>query len=223
MLMRQASVNSCIANIFRLLGQWISTFSVLFYILKLHDIINAEILAIHVVLNKTCDDWASLNWNQKPQFLRETSRCQLTTVALKTNSTEIQSIYPRDYQYYQELKLTKLKENSPYMFYMRCDRVYLSNNVSFVTGSKCHTYEDDSTPYFVKEPEMAVEIPVSLSDIVLGTVFALVGLIIICVFLYHFWKSYVRRQRINRIFREVETDPFTYLQNHMEEQSAVNL
>ncbi|XP_012938310.1 uncharacterized protein LOC101845467 isoform X2 [Aplysia californica] len=178
-------------------------------------------IILHLV--STCNNSANLSWSipvSSPFVIPENSaeRCALTYFQTGEKTAQIIDMYLEPH--YQMISLFDLSERTSYTAFVVCGGSYRTNDVTFQTEPQCHDFSRHRKilPNATQEKE---EVPVVSSydaetnyDAIewpLGIVFAVVGVIICAVAAFYMWKKYQRRQRILRIFRQGQNDPFQAL------------
>ena len=101
----------------------------------------------------------------------------------------------------ETVTLTGLQTGTNYTVTLQCS--IIKSNVTFKT--------DSGVVY--KEPQL---FSATTLDIVLGVLFGIVALVIICVTLLYLYRRYQRRQRLHNFLRMPHTDPFESLQDYVE-------
>ncbi|KAK0069580.1 hypothetical protein Bpfe_000757 [Biomphalaria pfeifferi] len=171
---------------------------------------------VQLKLNTACNSEAiieSIFQAPNPSIL---IKCELTYSIVGQNQAQIINIYldPLTHTF----NLFNLSQGVNYSVFLVCDNWGKSKSIFFISGSVCqhdHPVTNETLEAFDTETNAqlsyaqtssydAVEWPIAIT-------FAAAGLIICAVVAFYMWKKYQRRQRILRIFRQGQNDPFQAL------------
>ncbi|CAL1540860.1 unnamed protein product [Lymnaea stagnalis] len=171
---------------------------------------------IQLRLVRACDGDATLEWfptDTNAAVDLSLSKCELTYTITGHQGSQIIDVFPDPNLH--TFSLFNLSQGFNYSVFMVCDSSLKTKDISFISGSVCVTkhFNTNQTAYLDKNAVTsyvstssydAIEWPIAIS-------FAIVGLIICGVVAFYMWKKYQRRQRILRIFRQGQNDPFQAL------------
>lgn len=193
--------------------------------------------SILFTLVRSCTTWARLRWEPSPDVFPVSSNsprfatCEIMYMNLRLQEAKLLLVVPSPHV--SELTLENLLPHAHYTASMTCNETFASPTIGFVTGYPCTDaeVEKERSSQYVNTTEMSEvsrrpvqlnksSVEVSVTDAVLGLLFALCGVtIILCAALYY-WKRRRHRQRILRIFRQSQSDPFLALNNSTDQIPA---
>ncbi|KAH9523477.1 hypothetical protein Btru_040120 [Bulinus truncatus] len=175
---------------------------------------------IQLKLSSACNSEATIEWSlQKPYTAIEISsllKCELTYSIIGQGQAQIINIVLDSIN--PTFSLSNLSQGSNYSVFLVCENSGKSKDIFFISGSVCQnghhitngtsksldTESNSQLSYAQASSYDAVEWPIAIT-------FAVAGLIICGVVAFYMWKKYQRRQRILRIFRQGQNDPFQAL------------
>lgn len=136
-------------------------------------------------------------------------QCTLNYLQTETNEEKYVNLTNEKEQ--ETVTLTGLQTGTNYTVTLQCN--IIKSIVTFKTET--NTWETTTTGPDVVFKESHLFSATTL-DIVLGVLFGIVALIIICVTLLFLYRRYQRRQRLHNFLRTPHTDPFESLQDYVE-------
>lgn len=138
---------------------------------------------------------------------------QCTLYYLKTGTYEEKYVNLTNEKEEETVTLTGLQTGTNYTVTLQCS--IIKSIVTFKTGTNTWETTTSTTGPDVVYKESQLFSATTL-DIVLGVLFGIVALVIICVTLLYLYRRYQRRQRLHNFLRTPHTDPFESLQDYVE-------
>ncbi|BFZ16611.1 hypothetical protein BsWGS_19649 [Bradybaena similaris] len=174
--------------------------------------------SLHLEVARACDAEATLTltWTSKDSSGSPSTTCDLSYYPSGDKSPQTMDILFKPHPH--SIRLFNLTLGQSYTAVVACGPVMKTNQVSFISDRNCEDLDSrlnqtldnsdgDGSPtpvYFDTSTFDVVEWPIAITVILLG-------IIIAAIVALYMWKKHRRRQRILRIFRQSQNDPFQAL------------